>query len=354
MSAYFDLLSRTRDNNLLYSALIELTYQCNLDCFFCYNDLSMHGKRMHLQDHRKLLEDLARMNVFSVSLSGGEPLAYPHFFELGAYARELGFMITVKTNGHMVGPRIAKRLKEEVDPYIIETSLHGACAETHDRQTRVPGSFDRLMKNIPAMLEQGMKISVNSALTRWNEHEIVDMYAIADKFGVKLQIDPDVTPRDDGDKEPMSISASDNGIREMLNIHLSRAANARSKVAIPIKIASAQPAKPPSEKKRLKNCAVGSTVISVDPFGNVYPCVALRRKVGNVHEHSIEEIWNESKELENIREMAFKAHELKEKNGFSGFCPGLAETNTGDPLGIYPDIVRKTRIAKEVQQENSR
>ncbi len=356
MNAYQSLMTKTREQNLLYSALIELTYQCNLDCFFCYNDLSMHGKRMQLQDHRKLLEDLAGMNVLSVSLSGGEPLACPHFFEIGAYAKELGFLITVKTNGHMVGPRIAKRLRREVDPYIIETSLHGACSATHDRQTRVAGSFDRLMKNIPAMLDEGMKVNINSALTAWNENEVEGMFAIADRLGVKLQIDTDVTPRDDGDMEPLSISASDEGIREMLKFSMRRAAKAKSKVTIPIKLPATEmsvrgASAPRAKEKKLKNCAVGSSVVSIDPFGNVYPCVALRLKVGDLHENSIVQIWNGSKELEAIREMAFKAHEFKLSKGFSGFCPGVAQTTNGNPVSIYPDIVRKTRIINEIQQQ---
>ena len=39
-----DLAARTWDENRLFSVLIELTYRCNLDCFFCYNDLGMRGK----------------------------------------------------------------------------------------------------------------------------------------------------------------------------------------------------------------------------------------------------------------------------------------------------------------------
>ena len=33
--AFADSLQRTWRENILFSALIELTYRCNLNCFFC-------------------------------------------------------------------------------------------------------------------------------------------------------------------------------------------------------------------------------------------------------------------------------------------------------------------------------
>ena len=57
-------------------------------------------------------------------------------------------MVRIKSNGHALAARLARRLQDEVDPYMVEVSLHGASAATHDRQTRVPGSFERLVANI--------------------------------------------------------------------------------------------------------------------------------------------------------------------------------------------------------------
>jgi MoaA/NifB/PqqE/SkfB family radical SAM enzyme len=142
------LIRRARDENVLNSVLLELTYACNLHCTFCYNDLNLRGRRVALQAYKTLLDDLTEMGVMSLTLSGGEPLMYQHFFELGNYAREKGFVIKVKSNGIPLNRRNAERLKTEVDPFIVETSLHGARPESHDRLTQVPGSFDRLLKNI--------------------------------------------------------------------------------------------------------------------------------------------------------------------------------------------------------------
>ena len=116
----------------------------------------------------------------NLTLTGGEPLAHPDFLALGARARELGFVVRVKSNGHALRGELARRLRDEIDPFLIEVSLHGATAATHDRQTRVPGSFDRLLANLRELRELGLRVKLNSTLTAWNEGEIAGMFALAD------------------------------------------------------------------------------------------------------------------------------------------------------------------------------
>ena len=153
----------------LFSALVELTYRCNLDCTFCYNDLSLTGEPLHLADYERFFGDLAELGCLHLTLSGGEPLAHPDFFAIGAKARELGFVVRIKSNGHALGGEILRRLQDEVDPYVVEVSLHGALPDTHDRQTRVTGSFARLMSNLQLMRARRLRVKLNCTLTRWNE-----------------------------------------------------------------------------------------------------------------------------------------------------------------------------------------
>ena len=48
---------------------------------------------------------------------------------------------------------------------------------------------------------------VNTAVTAWNEHQVEAMMDLAGDLGVALQLDPEVTPRDDGDASPLSIAS---------------------------------------------------------------------------------------------------------------------------------------------------
>ncbi len=324
---------RALEEHVLHSVLLELTYRCNLNCFFCYNDLELSGRELQLADYEGLLEDLAEMQVMFLTLSGGEPLASPHFWSVARRARELGFVVRLKTNGHAIDASLARRLKTEVDPYNVETSLHGARGETHDRQTRVPGSFERLVRNLGEMKAAGLRLWLNSTLTRWNEAEVEAMFALADGLGLRLRFDPVVTPRDNGDRGPLAVTASRAGVERLFRI-LEERQRERLQAGEEALVEVGQHNDVGLPSAPGKNCGAGATNVAIDPFGNVYPCVQWRRGVGNLHERSIREIWTTSRELARVQELNAEAAGIDRGEGMS-FCLGLAEELTGDPLKAY-------------------
>ena len=343
--SYADTIKRTWNDNRLMSVLLELTYACNLNCSFCYNDLTLDGQRLSLGQYLELLEDLASLGVLNLSLSGGEPLAHPNFFEIAAHARNLGFVVRLKTNGHAVKDAVARRIRDEVDPFLVEVSVHGARAATHDRQTRVSGSFDRLVANIRSMREIGLRVKANSVLTRWNEDEVEEMLDLFDELDVLFQIDPEVKPMDDGDRSPLAIEATAAG-----QARYRRALEARAK-RDPEASKPPRPAEMPkaSTGGTDKHCGAASNSFAVDPYGRVLPCVQWRVSVGNLHEQRITEIWAASSGIEEIRETTKTVRRRLESLGDAGlhssFCPGAAHTYTGDPFAIYPPVERRMAVS---------
>jgi mycofactocin biosynthetic radical S-adenosylmethionine protein MftC len=350
------ILRKTWRDNRLFSVLVELTYRCNLDCFFCYNDLGLVGTPMAREDWLRLFDDLAHLGVLHLTLSGGEPLAHPHFLALGGRARELGFVVRVKSNGHALRGELARRLRDEVDPFVVEISLHGATAAVHDRQTRVPGSFERLLANLRELEGLGLRVQLNTTLTAWNEGEIEEMFALAAGLGLPLRVDPVVTPRDDGDRSPLAVSPSRAGVRQLFRLLEEQARGAREGGVAAVRMAregddgplpGPAPGPPAGEIPLDKHCGAGSAGVAVDPFGNVYPCVQWRRPVGNLHRHSIQEIWEGAAGLGEVRAITTAAKRVVDGFGEAGpllnFCPGAAALATGDPLTV--DAAARERMA---------
>lgn len=335
------VIARAWRDNVLVSALVELTYACNLDCFYCYNDLGLPGEPLSRAQWERLFEDLAALQVLQLTLTGGEPLAHPDFFALGRRARELGFLIRIKSNGHAVDEARARRLRDEVDPFMVEVSLHGARPETHDRQTRVAGSFERLVGNLGAMARVGLRVKLNATLTAWNEGEVEPMFALADRLGLPLGFGATVTPRDDGDATPLTVAPSRAAVARLYRVLGDRS---------PDPPAGEGCTPPPSSEK---NCGAGSSGIAVDPHGNVYPCVQWRRPLGNLHQASIREIWESSPVLPAVRGLTVEAKRRREGLGETGrwmsFCLGLSEQHTGDPLGVEPGALTRAELLRQVR-----
>ncbi len=238
-------------------------------------------------------------------------------------------------------------------------SLHGATAATHDRQTRVPGSFERLLLNLGEMAQLGFRVKVNSTLTAWNEGEIEGMFDLVESLGLAFQVDPEVSPRDDGDREPLSISPTRAGVLRLFTIQQERALAAMPAMpaVAPSGGAAASIARGGDDgtvpSAVYKHCGAGSSGISVDPYGNVYPCVQWRRPVGNLHEQRIGEIWSGSAGLAEIRQITTAAKGMVDGYGAAGpllnFCPGNADAHGGDPLAVYPSALRRMEVAAEAQ-----
>jgi radical SAM protein with 4Fe4S-binding SPASM domain len=331
------IIAKTWRENILFSAMIELTYSCDLKCFFCFNDLDLKGLPLSTEQYLQLLRDLAGMQVMNLILTGGEPLAHPDFFTIGRTARELGFVVRVKSNGHALRGELAQRLKEEVDPFVVEISLHGGCAATHDRQTRVPGSFERLMENLPELGRLGLRLKLNAVLTRWNEDEVEAMLGLADSLSLPLAINPTVSPEDNGDQSPLDIAPSLAGRARLFRLLAERAEQAASRDHTIVE------GNRQSGFEGLatvgKNCGAGVSGVTIDPCGNVLPCVQWRRPLGNLHTQSIAAIWSESAALAEVRRLNAAASQMVDAHGARGrlltFCPGLAQALTGNPLAIY-------------------
>jgi radical SAM protein with 4Fe4S-binding SPASM domain len=349
------------EQHILFTVMIELTYRCNLDCVFCYNDTGQGGKPLSRGQYLELLEELRSMQVLNLILTGGEPLAHPNFFEIGRRARELGFVIRIKSNGHALRGRIAERVKQEVDPYVIDVSLHGASALTHDRQTRVPGSFKRLLDNLPRLLDMGLRMKMNSTITRWNADEVEQMFAIADRIGLPLSVNTTISPKDDGDQSPFAIEATREqkvAVFRYLDGRADRAKEAAPKVIQPAVAKMAAAAKMASVSSRPPvsvNCGAGTSSLTVDPVGNVLPCVQWRIPMGNLHDATVRDMWSaQNAKVEEIRNLNRKAKQMVNSHGPDGrhlsFCPGLAHEHSGDPLALYPSAVNQMNIIKETEK----
>ena len=329
------LAARLLSHAIPWSAYAELTYACNWRCVFCYNPRHNDVRRMNLGEWSPVLESLRRLGTLQLTLTGGEPLAHPEFFDIAATARRMAFALRIFTNGALIDGEAARRIAA-FDPLAVELSLHGATAGIHDRTTAMPGSFEAMWKGIEALLQHGARVVLKTPVTSMNEHELDAIVALCGERGIPLRLDANITPRDDGDLSPLRYAASPEAKRRVMAI-------AARLGALRIQ----------QREEGDVNCGIGRIAVVVDPEGNVFPCMHWRqRPLGNVRAQDLETIWASSLERQHVMRMSVEANDAMLELGAAAdalpFCPALALQRTGSAVTPDPEYLANAAIARDV------
>lgn len=134
---------RLHELNYLF---LEITQRCNLACRHCGSDCTADASLPDLPavDIMRVLDDIARRHDpsrITVALTGGEPLLYPGFFELGASITARGFPWGMVSNGWAWTPAMVEQARL-AGLRTMTVSLDGPQA-SHDWLRGREGSFDR-------------------------------------------------------------------------------------------------------------------------------------------------------------------------------------------------------------------
>ena len=119
----------------------NITKRCNLKCIHCY----AHAKatpadnELTTEEGKALIDDLAAFGAPVILFSGGEPLMREDLPELAEYAVSKGMRAVISTNGTLITPEVARKLKEIGLSY-VGISLDGM-EKTHDHFRGQKGSF---------------------------------------------------------------------------------------------------------------------------------------------------------------------------------------------------------------------
>ena len=158
--------------------------RCNLRCVHCYSqsrDQDYPNELSH-EDGMKLLSDLAEYGVPVVLFSGGEPLLRPDIFELIAHATGRKMRAVVSTNGTLITPDIAARLKEAGLSY-VGISLDGL-EPINDRFRGVKGAFRKALEGVQNCMKAGVKVGLRFTMTRQNFGDVGGILDLIEKEGI--------------------------------------------------------------------------------------------------------------------------------------------------------------------------
>lgn len=157
---------------------IALTGRCNLRCGHCF----VPRVNCDLEYERVLgwLRELDDNGCLGVGFGGGEPLLYPHVFDLCAFVhRETGMACTMTTNGVLLDDAAVSRLASNLN--FCRISMDGI-GKTHEGIRKY--SFDKLLSVIQSAAKQ-MKIGINYLVNDVTIGDLNRIVELAAEIGVK-------------------------------------------------------------------------------------------------------------------------------------------------------------------------
>ncbi len=170
---------------------VSVTDRCNYRCVYCRaGESETPPAELPLDDYLRIVRVFASLGIEKVRLTGGEPLLRRGLVDL---VRALAGLRTVSgepldlaltTNGHLLGA-LAQPLAE-AGLSRVTVSMDAVEPERFARITRVPGSFDHVLRGVRAAREAGLgPIKVNCVVLRgWNDDQIVPFAEFARAEGV--------------------------------------------------------------------------------------------------------------------------------------------------------------------------
>lgn len=322
-------------------ASLELTYRCNERCTHCYIEKFWDdpNKTLSKEDWFKVLKELRAAGSLYIILMGGEAMLNPYFWDILQESTRMNFHTSMISNGLKIQDLLTAQKLKSCGLKRVTFSVYSLDKEIHDKMTSVKGSLKKTLNAIDLCKEAGLEVSINSLLTEANAKGIFDIYDWCTENNFDLNVDPNLTPKLNGDLSPVKYRASEETLLWFYRERLRRWKNSRPKAS--------------GDQPDSYVCNAGKGKCAVNPYGELLPCIEIRESLGSLIKGSFQEAWYNEK-VNKWRQLKVKDltnYENLELQNHCDHCPGMAKNEHGDSkkISCYTKQIAKVKmqVAKE-------
>ena len=279
---------------------ISLTSACNQSCSYCFNAVSRQSQienqiELTLEEWKRVLRELKALGFGQINFTGGEPLLSPNLKPLVEEAKRLGLQTKLLTNATLIDEDWARWMVDYVD--MLNISLDGSDPAVHD-VLRGSGTFEQVTEAIRCLVRLGHKaVVVRPVVSRYNVHHLTRLADfIHNDLGCKIGPPTIYVPNNltEANAPDTLLPRFEDYFQTILEF---------------TDYSATLVGRTPWEHPDLKyacRCGTGSTMLSLDSQGDVYPCQAFHSPqmlAGNVGRQSLAEIYQRSLVLKQLREL---------------------------------------------------
>ena len=349
-------------NDQLRIVAWEVTRACNLNCVHCRASaqLGPYPQELNTIRAKEVLDQIREVGKPIIILTGGEPLLRKDIFDLADYGTKKGLRMVMGTNGTLITPDISKKIQDSGIKR-VSISLDGSTRESHDKFRQVDGAFDRAIKGVSYLKEQGIEFQINTTITRYNLFELTGIFDLTVRLGAVAH--------------HIFLLVPAGRAQEMVNQELNAEEyentlhwfyKQQDKTPLKLKATCApqyyriirQEAHSKGQKMNrktygidavTKGCLAGISYCFISNEGIVQPCGYLELNSGDLNESTFSNIWKNSPVFVNLRD--FSKYKGKcgrcEYINVCGGCRARAYAATGDYLSEEPLCAYKPVSSKQ-------
>lgn len=326
---------------------IYLTNECNLRCKHCIDSsgiLTEEEKSRELSNEEiyGLIDYYIDKGVSNFSFSGGEPLIHRNVFNFIKYIRERStkkeIKITLLTNATLVDESVAKKLYDLGVNY-VRTSIESCNPETHD-WIRGKENFEKVIFGLKHLLKANIpEVGVTITVNKKNLNEIESTIEFLYNLGLRYITMAPLMPLGRGQNlKDLLLDIED--FKKLLEKKIAfekQYPNVFFTLDSPLLVILVKDN--PELLEKHGPCVIGTCFIGFKANGDIYAC-PIRDEViiGNIRNDNLEDIWNNSPFLNQIRNLDLLEGKCKECE-FKSYCGGGCRAHSHIKYNdvTYPD-----------------
>lgn len=337
-------------NPRLMSFQIELTSRCNERCVHCYIPHELKNDAITDDLYYSVLDQLEELGTWHLTLSGGEPMAHPHFKEFLCAAKERGFHVTVLSNLTLLDDETIAIMKDG-NATAVQVSLYSMNPEAHDSITQLPGSFEVTVASIKKLIENDVPLQISCPVMKENKDGVENVLRFATECKVRAIVDYAIMAEFNHDTQNLSHRLSPGECSDIIKAIINYDKDYQKQIASP---EFAEQAQTYVQNMDEQICGVGIATCCMTSNGNVYPCPGWQTCFcGNAKLEPLSKIWETSAKMQwlrSLRKSDLKACADCDARAFCSPCMvrNANESPTGDPFEINAHFCEVARVNRDV------
>lgn len=353
------MVEKAARNHIPISGTFELLPMCNMSCRMCYLKLSREetermGGLRSLQEWLSLAKEMAEAGTLFLLLTGGEPLLYPDFKQLYTELRNMGFIITMNTNGTLLNAQMADFLAEN-KPRRVNVTLYGTCNATYRKICGNPDGFTQTMRALYLLKERHIATKLNATLVPENLEELEQFHKIAAELKMPIEVNTYVVPACRERKTPfpqktrLNPEAAATAYVKMLELQLGdEFGNYIQQKLGHLNYYNQH--KKQVETGAKMSCRAGRSTAWISWQGDLIPCSFMNEPKINVFRNGFEQSWNDFLTLINEVTLPLECANCNLRC-LCNTCAAFGKCDTGS-TEIKPEyLCRYTRYIVELMKE---